>query len=227
MPSSSPTPIAQREPRPDRAASTPRHTSRSSTSSTGAARDRSVPRGRQRLDGAGDSGRLRRRRSPPAGRRRCNSWPTAATPTRRTWRSATRQPGRRLRAGAGGKALAGAGAAQGGGRSDRAREVRVWFNPRLESRDFMIPGIVALLLLVVTTNLSSMAHRAREGARHARAAERHAASPVGAHRRQAAALRARRAHRRRAGAGRGRAAGSRCRCGAACCCCSRCPLSTC
>jgi ABC-2 type transport system permease protein len=34
--------------------------------------------------------------------------------------------------------------------------VRVWFNPRLQSRDFMIPGIVALLLLVVTTNLSSM-----------------------------------------------------------------------
>lgn len=36
-------------------------------------------------------------------------------------------------------------------------EVRVWFNPELESRDFMIPGIVALLLLVVTTNLSAMA----------------------------------------------------------------------
>jgi ABC-2 type transport system permease protein len=34
--------------------------------------------------------------------------------------------------------------------------VRVWFNPRLESRDFMIPGIVALLLLLVTTNLSAM-----------------------------------------------------------------------
>ena len=34
--------------------------------------------------------------------------------------------------------------------------VRVWFNPRLQSRDFMIPGIVALLLLVITTNLSSM-----------------------------------------------------------------------
>lgn len=34
--------------------------------------------------------------------------------------------------------------------------VRVWFNPRLESRDFMVPGIVALLLLIVTTNLSSM-----------------------------------------------------------------------
>ena len=36
-------------------------------------------------------------------------------------------------------------------------EVRVWFNPELESRVFMIPGILALLLLVVTTNLSSMA----------------------------------------------------------------------
>src|SRR5712692_7730021 len=34
--------------------------------------------------------------------------------------------------------------------------VRIWFNPQLESRDFMIPGILALLLLVVTTNLSSM-----------------------------------------------------------------------
>jgi ABC-2 type transport system permease protein len=36
-------------------------------------------------------------------------------------------------------------------------EIRIWFNPDLESRDFMIPGIVALLLLVVTTNLSAMA----------------------------------------------------------------------
>jgi ABC-2 type transport system permease protein len=35
--------------------------------------------------------------------------------------------------------------------------IRIWFNPELESRDFMIPGILALLLLVVTTNLSSMA----------------------------------------------------------------------
>ena len=36
-------------------------------------------------------------------------------------------------------------------------DMRVWFNPRLESREFMVPGIVALLLLVVTTNLSAMA----------------------------------------------------------------------
>lgn len=50
--------------------------------------------------------------------------------------------------------------AAGAGRSVTALvqpEIRVWFNPRLESRDFMIPGIVALLLLVITTNLSAMA----------------------------------------------------------------------
>jgi ABC-2 type transport system permease protein len=35
--------------------------------------------------------------------------------------------------------------------------IRVWFNPQLESRHFMIPGVVALILLVVTANLSSMA----------------------------------------------------------------------
>jgi ABC-2 type transport system permease protein len=35
--------------------------------------------------------------------------------------------------------------------------IRVWFNPRLESRFFMLPGILALMLLVVTSNLSSMA----------------------------------------------------------------------
>jgi ABC-2 type transport system permease protein len=42
----------------------------------------------------------------------------------------------------------------GGGIEPR---VRVWFNPTLESRYFMLPGIFALLLLVVTANLSSMA----------------------------------------------------------------------
>jgi ABC-2 type transport system permease protein len=49
--------------------------------------------------------------------------------------------------------------AGGHGAQPRAIEarIRVWFNPQLESRDFMIPGIVALLLLVITTNLSSMA----------------------------------------------------------------------
>jgi ABC-2 type transport system permease protein len=35
-------------------------------------------------------------------------------------------------------------------------DVRVWFNPQLESKDFMIPGILALLLLAVTTNLAAM-----------------------------------------------------------------------
>ena len=36
-------------------------------------------------------------------------------------------------------------------------EVRVWFNSRLESRDFMIPGILALLLVVIAGVLASMA----------------------------------------------------------------------
>jgi ABC-2 type transport system permease protein len=50
----------------------------------------------------------------------------------------------------------GVGAAATSGRPIEAR-IRVWFNPQLESRDFMVPGILALLLLVITTNLSSMA----------------------------------------------------------------------
>jgi ABC-2 type transport system permease protein len=47
--------------------------------------------------------------------------------------------------------------AGGAGAPPVSVEIRVWFNPRLESRDFMVPGIMALLLLVVTTNLSAMA----------------------------------------------------------------------
>jgi ABC-2 type transport system permease protein len=52
--------------------------------------------------------------------------------------------------------------AAGEGRPDAAAggsidaRVRVWFNPQLESRDFMIPGVLALLLMMITTNLSAM-----------------------------------------------------------------------
>lgn len=49
---------------------------------------------------------------------------------------------------------AGAPALSAGGIDPR---VRVWFNPTMESRYFMLPGIFALLLLVITSNLSSMA----------------------------------------------------------------------
>jgi drug efflux transport system permease protein len=35
--------------------------------------------------------------------------------------------------------------------------IRVWFNPQLESRHFMIPGVLALILLLVTANLAAMA----------------------------------------------------------------------
>jgi ABC-2 type transport system permease protein len=45
-------------------------------------------------------------------------------------------------------------AAGGGGIDAR---IRIWFNPRLESRHFMIPGVLALVLLVVTANLAAMA----------------------------------------------------------------------
>ena len=50
-----------------------------------------------------------------------------------------------------------AGPPAGGGGGSIEPRVRVWFNPTLESRYFMLPGIFALLLLVVTSNLSSMA----------------------------------------------------------------------
>jgi ABC-2 type transport system permease protein len=48
----------------------------------------------------------------------------------------------------------GDGQGRGGGIDAR---IRVWFNPQLESRHFMIPGVLALVLLVVTANLASMA----------------------------------------------------------------------
>jgi ABC-2 type transport system permease protein len=45
-------------------------------------------------------------------------------------------------------------AAAGAGLEPR---IRIWFNPDLDSRLFMVPGVLALLLLVVTAILSSMA----------------------------------------------------------------------
>jgi ABC-2 type transport system permease protein len=51
----------------------------------------------------------------------------------------------------------GLAASRGDGEPLIGVDIRVWFNPQLESRHFMVPGILALVLLVVTTNLSSMA----------------------------------------------------------------------
>ena len=48
------------------------------------------------------------------------------------------------------------GAAPGGPGGIDAR-IRVWFNPELESRFFMVPGVLALVLLLVTANLAAMA----------------------------------------------------------------------
>ena len=36
-------------------------------------------------------------------------------------------------------------------------EVRVWYNPELKSRNFMVPGILGLLLMVMTMMLTSLA----------------------------------------------------------------------
>jgi len=44
-----------------------------------------------------------------------------------------------------------------GGSAGIDLRIRVWFNSQLESRYFMIPGVLALLLLLVTANLAAMA----------------------------------------------------------------------
>jgi ABC-2 type transport system permease protein len=46
---------------------------------------------------------------------------------------------------------------RGGWRPAIDGRVRVWFNPDLESRNFMVPGVLAMLLLLITANLASMA----------------------------------------------------------------------
>lgn len=36
-------------------------------------------------------------------------------------------------------------------------QVRAWYNPSLKSRNFMVPGVLVLILLITTTNLTAMA----------------------------------------------------------------------
>lgn len=36
-------------------------------------------------------------------------------------------------------------------------EIRIWYNPELKSRNFMVPGVLGLLLMVITTVLTSLA----------------------------------------------------------------------
>lgn len=36
-------------------------------------------------------------------------------------------------------------------------EIRVWYNPDLKSRNFMVPGVVALVLMIITMTLTSLA----------------------------------------------------------------------
>ena len=108
----------------------------------------------------------------------------------------------RYNAGAGRQRLLAAGAGRAAAAIDA--RIRVWFNPQLESRYFMIPGIVALLLLVITTNLSSMAIVREKELGTLEQLNVTPLTPLAADRRQAAAVRAHRHHRRRAGARRRR-----------------------
>ena len=36
-------------------------------------------------------------------------------------------------------------------------QIRAWYNPSLKSRNFMVPGVLVLILLITTTNLTAMA----------------------------------------------------------------------
>jgi ABC-2 type transport system permease protein len=46
----------------------------------------------------------------------------------------------------------------GNGLSGRVdAQVRTWYNPALKSRNFMVPGVLVLILLITTTNLTAMA----------------------------------------------------------------------
>jgi ABC-2 type transport system permease protein len=47
-----------------------------------------------------------------------------------------------------------------GGRALSGRvdaQIRAWYNPSLKSRNFMVPGVLVLILLITTTNLTAMA----------------------------------------------------------------------
>ena len=47
--------------------------------------------------------------------------------------------------------------AGGGGPGVLDARIRVWFNPQLSSQHFMVPGVLALLLMVITSMLGAMA----------------------------------------------------------------------
>ena len=145
-----------RQPGPDQPVHRLRHL-RARRRRVGRARGRSLSGDGRRVDGAVDSAALRRERGGRTAGDAAGAWPTDRTRARRTSRWATRPTSsrdtRRISSSSA-RARAARRPAGGGGIEPR---VRVWFNPTLESRYFMLPGIFALLLLVVTSNLSSMA----------------------------------------------------------------------
>ena len=90
--------------------------------------------------------------------RRCRSSPTAPTPTRPAWRWPTRRACRRVQRGAGGRTRS----SRRHHRSARAGLVQ----PRASrAAYFMVPGVLAMLLLLITTNLVVDGDRPRTRAR--------------------------------------------------------------
>ena len=167
---------------------------------TTVAGSRSVSAARPRLDCAAIFRRATGAPSIEASRSRCRSSPTAPTRTRRPSRSATR---RRWSASTRRSSLA---------RSrPRRRSTRDRSTHRLQDSRLVQPAAREPLLHDPRRAGAAApardrqprrdGDRAREGAGHARAAERDAAPPLGADRRQAAAVRRHRADRRAAGDG--------------------------
>ena len=122
-------------------------------------RGRSVPAARRRLDRAGDSAGLRhgrsRRGEPVALQVVADGSDSNSTTVALGYATA-------LVGEYAGELLVGppspsASAGQTPAAAAIDLRIRVWFNPQLESRFFMIPGVLALLLLLVTANLAAMA----------------------------------------------------------------------
>ena len=92
-----------------------------------------------------------------------------------------------------------------------------WYNPTLNYKHYMVPGAAGVAHHDDRTLLTRAEHRPREGAGHARAAQRHADHPRAVHRGQAAAVLDALADRSSRSASPSGGWSSTSRCAAACC----------
>jgi len=85
-------------------------------------------------------------------------WTTASTETAGSTVGSTASPTETAGSTAGSTVGVGAAAGSDAGAAIPIEvEPRVWYNPELKSRNFMVPGILALLLMVITMILTSLA----------------------------------------------------------------------